>query len=55
MAASNGRHYHQIKDAERDEYLAAAGFRVMRVWNIDVDRNLIGVCDTILGAMQASE
>ena len=51
----HGRHYHQIKDAERDEYLAAAGFRVMRVWNIDVDRNLIGVCDTILGAVEASE
>jgi very-short-patch-repair endonuclease len=48
----HGRHNHQVKDAERDAYLSAAGFRVLRVWNNEVDRNLIGVCDTILGAMR---
>ena len=50
----HGRYYQQANDAKRDAYLPAAGFRVLRVWNIDVDRNLIGVCDTILAAMQPS-
>ena len=50
----HGRYCQQANDAKRDAYLSAAGFRVLRVWNIDVDRNLIGVCDTILAAMQPS-
>jgi very-short-patch-repair endonuclease len=50
----HGRPSHQARDAARDAHLAAAGFRVIRVWNIEVDRNLIGVCDGILDAMRAS-
>ncbi len=51
----HGRHYHQLKDAERDAHLSAAGLRVMRIWNNDVDRNIIAVCDWILGAMRPPE
>jgi very-short-patch-repair endonuclease len=39
------------RDAERDRRLAAAGFRVMRFWNSDIDGNLDGVVETIVGAM----
>ena len=35
-------------DAARDLRLAALGYRVLRFWNVDVDRNLEGVMETIL-------
>ena len=35
-------------DAERDTYIAARGFRVLRIWNRDVHRNLGNVLDQIL-------
>ena len=39
---------HELKDAVRDAILAADGFRIVRVWNRDVDKNLEGVFDEIL-------
>jgi very-short-patch-repair endonuclease len=38
---------HALKDAKRDEMLWRDGFRVLRFWNSDVDRNLGGVLQTI--------
>jgi very-short-patch-repair endonuclease len=38
---------HVAKDRERDDELWRAGFRVLRFWNSDVDRNLSGVIQTI--------
>jgi very-short-patch-repair endonuclease len=35
-------------DKRRDAWLAANGYRVLRVTNEDVYRNLDGVCETIL-------
>lgn len=40
------------RDATRDAYLEALGFRVIRVWNVDVDQNLDGVVELILLALQ---
>ena len=36
------------RDAVRDAKLAADGFRIVRVWNSDVDTNLESVFDQIL-------
>jgi very-short-patch-repair endonuclease len=37
----------QLRDNERSRLLEAAGFRVLRFWNIDVFENLEGVVDMI--------
>lgn len=39
------------KDKVRDAFLASLGYRVLRFWNIDVDRNMEGVIETIIGAL----
>src|SRR5262245_52957211 len=38
---------HAARDAVRDNRLANKGFRVLRFWNSDIDRNLNGVLETI--------
>ena len=35
-------------DCERTKYLNSRGFKVIRFWNSDVDKNLEGVCIEIL-------
>lgn len=37
----------QVKDEQRDRYLADLGYRVLRFWNVDVDTNMDGVIDAI--------
>ncbi|MCI4680581.1 endonuclease domain-containing protein [Rhodoblastus acidophilus] len=39
-------------DRRREAFLREAGYRVVRVTNDDVFRNLDGVCETILAALQ---
>ena len=34
-------------DEERDKFLLSRGFRVLRYWNSEVDRNLSGVIEDI--------
>jgi very-short-patch-repair endonuclease len=41
----------QAADAVRGRSLAAAGYRVLRFWNFEVDQNLEGVLTTILAAL----
>ena len=36
------------RDATRDTYLTASGFKVLRIWNCDVNQNLEGVMELIL-------
>jgi very-short-patch-repair endonuclease len=44
---------HELRrDARREEFLRAHGLRVARVINDDVYRNLDGVIDTILAALE---
>ena len=35
------------KDKARDEHFSKLGFKILRFWNNDVDRNLAGVLDVI--------
>jgi very-short-patch-repair endonuclease len=42
---------HARRDADRDAKLAAAGFRVLRVWNNELDRNMDGMMQAILAAL----
>ena len=39
------------KDTRRDAHFTAAGFRVLRFWNNDIDSNMNGVVLTILDAL----
>jgi very-short-patch-repair endonuclease len=39
------------RDARRQRYLQAQGFRIVRVWNSEVRENIEGVMDTIVGAL----
>jgi very-short-patch-repair endonuclease len=41
-------------DRARDAFLHAQGFKVLRFWNSDIDRNLNGVMETILTTLNAS-
>jgi very-short-patch-repair endonuclease len=38
---------HAARDNNRDDKFQRSGFRVLRFWNNDVDRNLTGVLQTI--------
>ncbi len=40
------------RDAQRDAFLAKQGFRVVRFWNSDIDRNLEGVMETIIAELK---
>jgi very-short-patch-repair endonuclease len=40
------------RDAERDAALSALGFRVLRFWNHEIDREKSIVMDTILAALE---
>jgi very-short-patch-repair endonuclease len=48
----HGFHRRALSDAERDRRLHKRhGFKVLRFWNSEVDRNLHGVLETILAAL----
>jgi very-short-patch-repair endonuclease len=42
-------------DARRDAFLRSAGYRVLRFWNGDVQRELDAVVETIFQALHRSE
>jgi very-short-patch-repair endonuclease len=44
-----------LNDARRETFLREAGFRVLRVTNDEVMRNLDGVCETIFMALDLPE
>jgi len=39
-------------DLARDRWLSDQGYKVVRVWNVDVMSNLEGVCEAILAAAE---
>jgi very-short-patch-repair endonuclease len=41
-------------DQARDAFLQLQGFRVLRFWNSDIDANLEGVMESILGVLRES-
>ncbi len=51
--SQHGWHSQILQDAERERRLRKAdGLAVLRFWNAEVDRNLDGVLETILAALQ---
>jgi very-short-patch-repair endonuclease len=47
IEVDGGQHADSARDAVRDRYLLAEGYRVLRFWNNDVLGNLEGVLTTI--------
>jgi len=50
----HGLEAHVARDGARDSHFLRDGFRVLRFWNNDVDRNLDGVLQTIDSALRGS-
>jgi very-short-patch-repair endonuclease len=48
VEVDGGQHAESSRDADRDRHFAAQGFKVLRFWNKDVERNLNDVCREIL-------
>jgi very-short-patch-repair endonuclease len=49
---THGEDHQVAHDARRTRYLESQGYRVLRVWNIEVFTNLDGVLTTILMALE---
>ena len=47
----HGDDVHAARDAKRDDYMRAGGYRVLRFWNNDVMQNLDGVLAVIAEAV----
>jgi very-short-patch-repair endonuclease len=52
--AQHGFDAHLARDAQRDRLFAYRGFRTLRFWNDEIDRNLDGVVETVWNALQGS-
>lgn len=48
VEVDGGQHAESEEDRKRDAHFAASGFRTMRFWNEDIEKNLDGVCREIL-------
>ena len=57
MLELDGGHHNDLQavfaDEERTRRLEMAGYRVIRFWNNDVERNLEGVLESITQALRA--
>jgi len=42
-----GQHFENDKDVQRDNFLKARGYKVLRFWNNEVMRNIEGVLEVI--------
>jgi very-short-patch-repair endonuclease len=49
----HGEEAHAKRDAARDTYMRANGYRVLRFWNNDVMRNLNGILEKIVETLSA--
>ena len=54
VEADGGQHAENPHDAQRDAYLIAQGFRILRFWNNDILTNIEGVAANILDAIDSS-
>jgi very-short-patch-repair endonuclease len=50
--AQHGFEGNRRHDERRDRYCAEHGFRTLRFWNHEIDKNLNSVIDTIWAALQ---
>ncbi len=53
VEVDGGQHSESARDAVRDRHFQNRGFKTLRVWNDEVERNLNGVCLTILHEAKA--
>ena len=53
VEVDGGQHAENVRDNERDKWLAAAGYQVLRYWNSDVLTNPNGVLEAILSELSA--
>jgi very-short-patch-repair endonuclease len=51
VEADGGQHNSAAVDEQRDTWLRAQGFTVMRFWNNEIMQNLAGVLETIMAAV----
>jgi very-short-patch-repair endonuclease len=51
IEVDGGQHADSDRDAVRDKWLADHNYRILRFWNNDVLRNLVGVLETIAIAL----
>lgn len=54
IEVDGGQHADSLCDHQRDRYLAELGYRVVRVWNNDVLRNLGGVLEMLRSELEAA-
>jgi very-short-patch-repair endonuclease len=52
VEVDGSQHASSAADRRRDEYMRAAGYSVLRFWNIDVLKHMPSVCETVLAALQ---
>lgn len=48
VEVDGGQHAENVRDVERDRYFESQGFRTVRFWNDEVERELDAVCQRIL-------
>ena len=49
--AQHGMPLQEKRDQKRDAHFTAAGFRILRFWNTDINNELAGVIDKILATL----
>jgi very-short-patch-repair endonuclease len=54
IEVDGGQHSESAKDARRDRWLTENGFRVLRFWNNDVLKNIDGVLQRVVEAVNAA-
>ena len=52
---THGQPDQSARDIKRDRHFADKGFRTMRFWNTDVDRNLDGVVETVYRILTSTD
>ncbi|MGE3363994.1 MAG: endonuclease domain-containing protein [Rhizobiaceae bacterium] len=48
VEVDGGQHAENVRDVERDRYFVSQGFRTLRFWSDEVERELNAVCAKIL-------
>jgi very-short-patch-repair endonuclease len=52
LEVDGGQHAESVPDRQRDNDLAALGYRVIRIWNNDVIGNVEGVLEMLLSELR---
>ena len=55
IEVDGSQHAENETDERRDDFLGTHGFRILRFWNDEIERNLDFVCLSILSQLQRGE